>query len=286
MKDKNYFIHKYKIKFFLLIIFALLYKFNLLSQNFSDLNKEPTIHIDLSKDKDSTSDIKEDATDDVKDTYSDRTDDLFDINEWYTRGNFFILQTGEYGISSDNDFLSERFLFKYRFKSKTRHASAIRAYHIGYTIGLFNHTFKFFNFGIFVGYEYFYKIFSNLEGFFFWTDFGICNRGFAFNTGIGIGNRVKNGFELYFTYLHNVGFFNRLEFYFLLAKIFTIRGMLGLDIKHNDFIYIEKYSFLTGSYIGFLIKNIFRFEIGGGIVLDEFSNFGGFGSISIAINIL
>ena len=286
MNNKKHILYKYIIKIIFFIFFLFFNIFTLFSNDFLDLNKEPTISIDLSKGKDTTSDIKEDTTDDVNDTYSDRTDDLFEINEWYTKGNVFILQTGEYGISSNNDFLSENFLFKYRFKSKTRYAFSLRAYHIGYTIGLFNHTFKFFNFGFFVGYEYFYKIFSNLEGLFFWTDFGICNRGVAFNTGIGIGSRVKNGFELNFTYLHNVGFFNRLEFYFLLAKIFTIRGMLGLDIKHNDFIYIEKYTFLTGSYIGFLIKNIFRFEIGGGIALDEFSNFGGFGSISIAINLL
>lgn len=286
MNYKNYMFHKCSVILIFLIIFIFQFKFKLFSIEFTDLNKEPTIYIDLSGKNDSTDDVKNDTTDDVKDSYSDRTDDLFNINEWYTKGNAFIFQNAEYGISGEKDFFSERFLFKYRFKSKTRHAFSLRAYHLGYTIGIFNHTFNFFNFAFFIGYEYFYKIFSNLEGFFIWTDYGICNRGFAFNIGIGIGNRLKNGIELYFTYLHNVGFFSRMEFYFLMAKIFTIRGLFGLDIKHNDFIYIEKYTFLTGSYIGFLFKNIFRFEIGGGIALDEFSNFGGFGGISIAFNIL
>ena len=208
------------------------------------------------------------------------------INEWYSRGNDFILQSAKYGVLiNKRDFLSERFLFKYRFKSKIKHAFGIRIFHVGYTINLLNKKFDFFNFGFFTGFEYLYKIFSNQSGIFIWTDFGACNRGHALNFGLGIGDRVKNGIELELTYLHNIAFLTKLEFYFLIIKILTIRGILELDIKHYDFNYIEQFTVLTGVYFGFLIKNIFRFELGGGVTLDEFSNFGGFGSFSIAINL-
>ncbi len=281
-------IYNQKILINIVILICLFFfcKIDLYSNVFSDLNKEPTIYIDLSKNKDATDDIKKDLTNDVIDSYSDTTDDISIINEWYSKGNVFIKQSLKYGVSWDtSDFLSERFLFKYRFRSKIKHSFSLRFLHVGYTTGILNETFKFFNFGFFSGFEYFYKVFDNLTGFFIWTDFGICNRGFALDFGLGLGNRMKNGIELEFTYMHNVAFFSKLEFYFLILNFFTIRGMLGLDIKHDDFIYIEKLTFLTGVNIGFLIKNIFRIEFGGGITLDKYSSVGGFGSVSITLNI-
>lgn len=286
----NYKFKEIFIKIIIIIFFILLNGFYLNPSPFSDLNKEPTIYIDLSDKNDATDDATDDVNkeseDEVKDSYSDSTDDIPVMNEWYSRANFFVLQTAKYGVLiNKKDFLSENFLFKYRFKSKTKHAFALRVYHVGYTINLINGNFIFFNFGVFSGFEYLYKTFSNQGGIFIWTDFGACNRGPALNLGVGIGDRLKNGFELEFTYLHNVAFLTKLEFYFLVIKILTIRGIFGLDIIHNDFKYIEQFGVLIGSYFGFLIKNVFRVEIGGGVTLDEYSNFGGFGSISLAINL-
>ena len=276
-------------KFLLLIILIILNNFNLKSLTFPDLNNEPTIHIDLSDKKDATDDatddINKETEDEYKDSYIDQSDDVPTLNEWYSKGNVFVMQSAKYGVLvNKNDFLSESFLFKYRFRSKSRHAFSLRVFHIGYTIDLLNGIFDFFNFGFFTGFEYLYKIFSNQSGIFVWTDFGACNRGPALNFGLGIGDRIKNGIEFEFTYLHNIAFLTKIEFYFLIIKVLTIRGILGVDIKHKDFNYIEQYAFLTGAYIGFLIKNIFRVEFGGGVTLDEFSNFGGFGSISFALN--
>ncbi|MCK4796601.1 MAG: hypothetical protein KAT05_04425 [Spirochaetes bacterium] len=257
---------KYKKLFFLifLILPNLLY-----STILSDLTKDHTITIKIYN----------------KDLTRDATEDITFGNKWYSRQNIFICQTLEMGISGTKDYLSEQFFIKYRFRSKNKHAFAIRLSHIGYAPGLFSNNFTFYNFGIFAGFEYFFKVFSSTEGFFVWTDIGGCNEGFAFDLGLGIGSRVKNGFELWLAYLHNVGIFSRLEFYFLIFNILTLRGKMGLDIKYYN-LNMEIFTFIGGFYVGVFIKNTFRIELGGGFTLNDYSYFRGFGGINIAFQFL
>ena len=263
---------KFKSYFILIFIFSNLGC--LLFPNLLDDFNQDNI-IDLTK-KDLTSDNEKDPTSDENTALG---------NKWFSRNNIFLNQTADAGLSGSKDFFEESFLFSYRFRSKTRHAFSLRLFHLGYSPGIFSSNFTFYNFGIMAGFEYFYKLFDNLTGVFLWSDFGACNGGFTFSTGFGLGSRVKNGLELWGAYLHNTGIFSRLEFYFLVLKILTLRGKIGIDYKHTNF-NLEVFTFLGGFYIGFFIKNIFRIEAGGGFTINEFSYFSGFGGISISFNLL
>ena len=211
----------------------------------------------------------------------DQSADVSIGNKYYSKQSFYISHTFEFGVSGVKDYFSEYFLFSYSFKSKNLHRFSIRNFHLGYTNGLFSNKFKFFNFAIMAGFEYCYKIFSNTDGFYVFFDAGGCNNGFAFNTGLGVGSRTDTGFELNLTYLYNVGFFSRMDFYFLIAKVFIIRGKIGLDLTHYN-LKIELFTFIAGLYIGFSIKKYFRLEAGGGLTINDYAYYSGFGSFNLA----
>jgi hypothetical protein len=202
-------------------------------------------------------------------------------NKWFSNHNFFIQNTLEMGMSGSKDILSENMLFSYRFLSKNRHAFSIRNYHIGYAPGIFTNNFTYFNFGVLAGFEYMFKIFSNTEGVFFYTDIGGCQNGIAVNAGFGLGSRVKDGIDINFTYLQNVGFFSRLDFNFLIVKYLILHGKFGIDLKYSDNV-IDIFTFFTGAYIGFSINNYFRLELGGGLTINDYAKYSGFGGIIIS----
>jgi len=261
-------------KFIFIIIIIFFFNSNIIFSNiFSDLTSDYTATIELN--------TKKDLSDD---SIIDQTSDTTIGNKWYSRHNFYFFSTLEIGISGSKDYIGEYALYKYKFKSKTRHAFGLRLFHSGFTTGAFTGNFNFYNFCFLTGFEYFYKIFSKNEGFFIWTDIGGCNNGFAAGFGLGLGSRVKNGAEIWVVYLYNVGVFSRLEFNFLLFNILTLRGKLGIDFKYYD-LNMELFTFLSGAYIGLFIKNVFRIELGGGFTINEYSRFGGFGSISLTLNI-
>lgn len=216
---------------------------------------------------------------------SDETSDNKSIgNKWYSKHSFYIQHTFEFGVSGSKDYFTEYFLFCYNFKSKSRHAFSIRGLHIGYAPGIFSNNLDYFNFAVMAGFEYFYKIFSNTEGLFLFTDLGGCNNGFAVNTGIGIGSRTRNGFELSLAFLQNTLLFSRLDFYFLLFKFFVLRGKIGFDLKYHDTA-IELFTFIVGLYVGFSVKEYFRIDLGGGLTANDYAYYSGFGSFSISFKV-
>jgi hypothetical protein len=203
-------------------------------------------------------------------------------NKWYSSQSFYVFQGMEFGVSGAKDFLSENFLFSYTFRSKNRHSFSIRNYHLGSVTGILTNSFEYFNFAIMAGFEYMFKIFSATEGFFVFTDTGGCNRGVAINAGLGLGSRVKDGFEMSFTFLQDVGFFSRIDFYFLFFDAFIVRGRLGIDMHYRGE-EIRLFTFLNGAFLGFSVKNYFRFELGGGFTVNDNSMFNGFGSAVISM---
>jgi len=174
-----------KLKFILVYIIFHTTAFSLFSQNIlKDLTDDHTLTITIIKNnKDSTSDI------------NDATDDLTLGNKWYSKKKFFINNSTDLGLSGSKEYLDEYFLFKFSLKSRSRHAFSIRTNHIGFTKGLFSGHFDFYDFGIMGGFEYLYKIFNNNSGVFIWTDIGACQKGPAFNLGIGVGSDSENGFN-------------------------------------------------------------------------------------------
>ncbi len=218
-------------------------------------------------------------------TFCDETSDHKSLgNRWYSSQTFFVTHTLETGMSGSKDFLTEYFLFSYSFKSKNRHTFTIRNYHIGYAPGLFTANLHFFNFAFMVGFEYLYKIFSSTEGLFLFTDIGGSNGGVAINSGVGVGSRTKTGFEINFTFLQNILFLSRIEFYFLVFNFLVLRGKMGFDLKYRN-TDIEIFTFLIGGYIGFSVRQYFKIEIGGGVTVNDYAYYSGFGSVIIGINI-
>jgi hypothetical protein len=213
----------------------------------------------------------------------DVTDDYTGIgNQWYTPHTFYIQQGMELGVSGSKDFLSETFLFEYTVQSKIRHSFSIRNYHLGYTSGILTKSFDYFNFAVMAGFEYCFKAFDSKNGLFVFTDIGGCNQGFAINAGVGIGNRVLDGFEMNFMFLQNVGFFSRMDFYFLLFNVLILHGKTGIDMRYHE-TDILLFTFLSGFYIGFSIQNYFRFELGGGFTINDNNIFNGFGGAVISM---
>ena len=216
---------------------------------------------------------------------SDQTDDKRIIgNKWYSNHTFYSLHNFEFGVSGSKDFFTEYLLSSYKFKSRNRHAFSIRAYHIGFAPGIFSNNMKSFNFAVMGGFEYLYKIFSKDEGIFMFFDIGGCNNGFALNTGVGVGSRTKNGFEINFSFLQNVMFFSRIDFYFLVFDFLILKGKLGFDLKYYN-LNIEMFTFLAGAFIGFSVKEYFRIELGGGLTVNDYAYYSGFGSFSLAVKV-
>jgi len=281
-----------QLRLFLLMLLFLVLPFTTYAEIIEDLTNDYTITIDLTKNKkkDATSD-KKDQTDDEKKGDKDQTDDIKEKkyifgNKWYSRQNFYIMNSCEMGLSGTKDFISESFLFKYRFRSKNNHAFAIRLFHHGFAPGVFSGNFTYFNFAVMGGFEYLYKIFSATEGFFLWSDLGGTNKGVATGLGIGLGDRNKNGVELYINYMHNLAVISRLDFYFLFADIFVLRGKLGIDLKFTEGMSdIDIFTFLNGLYIGVFVKQIFRIELGGGFTVNQYGYFSGFGGAILIFNI-
>lgn len=214
----------------------------------------------------------------------DLTDDEVFGNKWYSRRNFLIINYLEMGQAGSIDYLTENLSLSFQFKSKTRHAFSIRFNHIGFVPGLFSGNFTFYNFGIFTGFEYFFKLFTEDSGFRTWIDLGGCQNGFAVTLGLGIGSKLKNGFDFWISYLLNTAFFSRLEFYFYIAEILTLKGRLGIDIKFTNY-NPDFFNFLNGFFIGIFIKEIFKLEIGGGFTFNEYGYFSGFGGINLTFQI-
>lgn len=261
---------------FFIYIFLIYANSNLFSDILSDISKDREISIKIKKDTtgDSTTDKTKDAT----------TDFEFG-NKWYSRQNIYIFHSLEIGLSGTKDYLTEYALFKYRFVSKNKHAFAMRFSHLGYSPGLFTINNKLFNFGFFGGFEYLLKILVILKEYTFGLKIGGCNKGIAFNAGIGIGNRLANGLEIGVFYFHNIGIFPRLDFYFLLIKALTLRGQLGIDYNYTNKT-TDIFTFFNGFYIGFSIKDIFRMEFGGGFTLNEYSYFSGYGGLNFSLSFL
>ena len=236
--------------------------------------EELLIEIDLTKKKDNSSDI-------TKDKKKPEDEERTIGNKWYSRNNLYINSAADIGFSGTKDYFSEESLFIFKFKSKIKHAFGLRFYHLGYAPGLFSGNFTFYNFSITAGFEYLLKIFSATEGFFVWSDFGGSNKGYSFDLGIGFGNRMRNGFEMDFKYLHNVGVFSKISFYFLFIDLLTLKGKIGIDYNFN-----EVFTFLTGLSLGFQIKERFKIEFGGGITLNEYAVIRGFGTLALSLNLL
>jgi hypothetical protein len=265
-------------KYFLLTLFIFTALLNICPENiFKDSDQEITFEINKNK--------KDNSDDKNKSIKKTGDEDPSIVNKWYSRNNIFMLSNSVIGYSGTKDFFEEDFLFAFRFKSRIKHAFSLRLYHNGYAPGLFSKNLTFFNFGAMAGFEYLFKIFSSTEGFFIWSDFGASNGGYAFNAGAGLGDRMRNGLELSATYLHNTAVFGRMEFYFLFIDIFTIRGKIGIDYKYHEMT-PEVFTFLAGLNFGFLVKNVFRIELGGGITLNEYGFLRGYGTAAIALNLL
>ncbi|MBN2545340.1 MAG: hypothetical protein JXB50_06055 [Spirochaetes bacterium] len=262
------------IKFLLIFIFFLSARISPFSQNIlKDLTEDHTITITiLNNGKDATSDV------------IDTSDDLTFGNKWYSKNTFLIKNSTDTGFSGSKDYLNEYFLTKFKFKSRNKHAFSIKIDHIGFTKGLYSNNFEFYDFGIMGGFEYLYKIFNNISGIFFWTAIGACQKGPAFNLGIGIGSDSENSFQLNFSYLHNVLLLSKMEFYFLILKFITFKGKLGIIIHLNDFA-IDFFNFFNGFYFGFFIKKVFKIELGGGFTFNDYGYFSGFGGIDLLIRI-
>ncbi|HPO48865.1 MAG TPA: hypothetical protein PLO89_00930 [Spirochaetota bacterium] len=218
-------------------------------------------------------------------SFSDESEDKREIgSKFYSGNSFYASHSFEFGVSGSKDFFTEYFLFSYRFKSRNKHSFTIRTYHIGYAPGIFSNNFSNFNFAVMGGFEYLFKIFSKDEGLFLFFDAGGCNNGFAFNAGIGIGSRVRNGFEINFCFLQNVMFFSRLDFYFLVFDFLILKGKLGFDLKYYNY-NIELFTFLVGMFIGFSVKEYFRIELGGGLTINDYAYYSGFGSFSLVVKV-
>ena len=138
------------------------------------------------------------------------------------------------GVTGVRDFIKEDLSYNFRFKSTTKHAFTLRFNHLGFTLGVLNRSFKDFKFGFLTGFEYFYKLLSSTDGIFIYTDTGMSNNGPAFSFGLGLGNRMNNGFDINFTYLYNNALFSMVSFYFLIAKVFTINGKIGINLLHTN----------------------------------------------------
>ncbi|HOJ64071.1 MAG TPA: hypothetical protein PLE45_06590 [Spirochaetota bacterium] len=215
---------------------------------------------------------------------NEETDDYILGNKWYSKQIFYSRLYFESGFSGTKDYLNESFLFKYSFKSKNRHQFNIRFFHNGFSTGIYSNNFKFFNFSIKGGFEYLYKIFSNLSGIYLWLDVGGCNEGFSFNTGFGVGDRYKSFFQLEFNFLNNISIDTNMDFNFFLFNFFNIGGKVGILIGYRNLL-IDFFCFKNCITIGFTIKEIFNISIGGGFTINDYFFFNGVGIVFMSLKI-
>lgn len=215
--------------------------------------------------------------------FSDTTNDVTFGNKWYSRQNLYLSNSLDMGFTGTRDYLTELFFSRYTFRSKIKHAFALRSFHIGFAPGTFSNHFTIYHFNVLIGFEYLYKIFSNKAGLFLWMDVGASNRGFAFNLGLGIGERTANGLEFWVSYLADNALFSRLEFYFLIKKLLILRGKLGVDMTFRKSKF-DMFTFLNGFFIGVFIKKVFKIELGGGFTFNDRNFLNGFGGVNIAFN--
>lgn len=190
----------------------------------------------------------------------------------YSRHNLYLLQSVRGGMSGSKDHLQEDLLISFRFRSKNRHAFSLRTYHMGYGAGLFSGNMEKFNFGVLFGFEYLFKAFARDSGIILFLDAGFCNWGFALNTGVGLGDRFRNGIFLSFTYLYNSNFHSLIDFNFLIGRYFALRGNLGIDINFTPQ-EIKLFNFYAGVFPGVAVNNRFRFELGGGVTVNDYFAF-------------
>ena len=189
-------------------------------------------------------------------------------NPDYSRQNIFIFQQFRTGYYGAKDHLYEDFLAAYRFKSENTHAFSIMAYHIGFGAGLYSRNLDKFHAAGLLGFEYLYKVFNSQSGVFIFTDIGICNLGFALNTGAGIGDRYNNGFILQFTYLLHTNFFTVLDFHMVVLKYLALRIEMGFDLEFSD-TGILLFGFYNGIFPGIAINKTGKIELGGGFTMDD-----------------
>lgn len=203
-------------------------------------------------------------------------------NKWYSKQIFNLSIFFESGFSGTKDYLKENFLFKYSFKSQNHHQFSIRFFHTGYSTGIYSNNFVFYNFSILSGFEYLFKIFNNLSGIYLWIDIGGCDKGVAFNTGIGIGDQYKTFIHFELNFMQEISLFSLLSFNFLIFDFFNIGGKIGIDLGYSDSI-ITFFNFKNGIFIGVTIKNVFKIEIGGGFTINDYFFFSGFGGTSFVL---
>ncbi len=213
---------------------------------------------------------------------NDESNDLSLGNKWYSKQIFYSKLYFESGLSGTKDYLKENFLFRYSFKSKNRHQFCIRTFHNGFSTGIYSNNFVFYNFSILAGFEYLYKIFNNLSGIYLWLDAGGCNKGFSFNTGIGVGDQNKTFFQFELNFMQEVGIFLILSFNFFIFDFFNVGGKIGIDLGYENSI-INFFAFKSGLFIGFTIKNVFKIEFGGGFTINDYFFFNGFGGVTIVL---
>ena len=202
-------------------------------------------------------------------------------NKWHSRQQFCIDTTFRMGVSGSKDFIYERALFSYRFKSSNRHAFTIRTHHIGMTTGNMTGHGQGFDWAIMLGFEYLVKIFSNDSGFFILTDIGSGNRFFSLYATVGLGSHDHSYIQMDVTYMLQRMVLSEIKFNVEVVRFFSILGTLGLDTTFYRSGSIDLFCLRTGLFFGFAARPVFTAAFGGGVTLNDYYAVGGFGELSL-----
>lgn len=202
-------------------------------------------------------------------------------NQWYSRQQFCLDTSFRMGVSGSKDFIYERALFSYRFKSSNRHCFTIRTHHIGMTTGNLTGHGQGFDWSLMLGFEYLVKIFSKDSGFFILTDIGSGNSFFSLYAAVGVGSHEHTYIQMDCTYMLLRMVLSEIKFNVEVVRFFSILGTLGLDTTFYGDGSIDLFCFRTGLFFGFAARPVFTAAFGGGITLNDYYAVGGFGELSL-----
>ncbi|HNZ26787.1 MAG TPA: hypothetical protein PLG34_10020 [Spirochaetota bacterium] len=215
----------------------------------------------------------------------DLSEDYSIGDKFYSRQNFYISSSFETGLSGTKDYLSEKTLFIYKFRSLGKFQFGIRTNHVGFAVGAYSGRNYGFNFLFAVGFEFLYKVFNNRDGLLISTDMGWSNKGYAFFFSIGLGSRMRNYIELNFLFGVNLAVMSNLNFSVVIYKILSLKGVIGVDIFYKNNWQIDVFLLKFGLFLPLTIREIFRIEFGGGLTLNDYYIPRGYGGITLSFSI-
>lgn len=206
-------------------------------------------------------------------------------DKFYSKQNFYVSTSFETGLSGTKDYLSEKALLIYKFRSRDKFQFGIRTNHVGLASGAYSGRNSGFNFLFTLGFEFLYKIFNNKDGLLLSTDMGWSNKGFVFFFSLGLGSRMRNYIELNVLFGANLTVMSNLNFSVIIYKILSLKGVIGLDIMYKNNWEVEVFLLKFGLFAPLTIREIFRIEIGGGLTLNDYYIPRGYGGITLSLSI-